>query len=273
MPEGPEIRRQADRIQRAVGGKQTTQVQFGQDHLAAFGSQLSGKLVCAVESRGKALLTHFEGGTTVYSHNQLYGRWYITKAGSLPRTKRQLRFSIETEEKWALLYSASEIEVLDTAEVDQHPFIMKLGPDVLDPSVGEDAVLERLESPRFRSRNFSGLLLDQTFVAGLGNYLRSEILFLCGLLPQQRPKDLNERQKSDLSASIIEVTRRAYRTGGITVEDELHAELKSQGLSKRYRRHYVFSRSGQSCRTCGTTVQKHDAGGRRLYLCPTCQSP
>lgn len=272
MPEGPEIRRQADRVRRAVGGEIARQVVFGLPRLEAEGPALSGRRVRGVDSRGKALLVHFEGGASVFCHSNLYGRWYFVNAGQSPRTGRQLRFGVDTEAKRALLYSASAIDVLPTERLPEHPFLAKLGPDVLDPEVSPAAVEARLEASRFRRRNLAGLLLDQGFVAGIGNYLRSEILFFAGILPELRPADLQPGRRRRLAEAIVDVTRRAYRTGGITIETELDDQLKADGLTKRQRRHHVFAREGRICRRCETPIEKRTVAGRRLYLCPGCQT-
>lgn len=275
MPEGPEVRRQADRIRRAVGQKRTCEVYFGLERLQPFGPELSGRLVETVESRGKALLIHFEGRRTVYSHNQLYGRWYIVSKSEdefrTPRTGRQLRFGVYAEAKAALLYSASEIEVLDSEVLEEHPFLRRLGPDVLEDSTCVEVVEARLCQPEFRGRSLGVLLLDQSFVAGLGNYLRSEILFSARLLPDEKARALTPPRRARLAAAILEVSRRAYRTGGITVDDDLAKRLKEQGLRKRQLRHYVFSREGRTCRRCDTPVERREVSGRRLYFCPGCQ--
>ena len=271
MPEGPEVRRQADRIRKAIGHTRPSHVHFGLEKLRSFEGRLSGRRVEEVESRGKALLVHFEEGLTVYSHNQLYGRWYIVRAGQLPRTRRQLRVAFQSPQQWALLYSASEIAVLETGRLQEHPVLSRLGPDVLDERVEVSEVAARLETKEYRQRRLAALLLDQGFVAGLGNYLRSEILFVAQLLPEQRPKDLRPEQRLRLATEILGVARRAYRTGGITVEEDLARRLKAEGLRKRQLRHYVFGRSGQLCRRCETPVVKREAAGRRIYVCPGCQ--
>ena len=271
MPEGPEVRRHADRVRRAVGGKTTDVVRFGLDRLAAFGPELSGQRVDGVESRGKALIVHFEGGRSVYTHNQLYGRWYVVGAGKTPSTRRQLRFGVETADKRALLYSASDIEVLDRLEMDRHPFLARLGPDALDPEVTADRIEARLDDRAFRGRQLGAVLLDQGFVAGLGNYLRSEILFFAGVAPERRARELTPDRRRRLAEQVLEVTRRAYRTGGITVEDELDRALKGEGLTRRARRHHVFARAGRPCRRCGAAIGKQSSAGRRAYVCPRCQ--
>ncbi len=86
MPEGPEIRRAADKIAKVLEGKTINSIEFAFSHLKPFESDLQSREVTALETRGKALLTHFDNGLSIYSHNQLYGRWYIVKLGNhLPK--------------------------------------------------------------------------------------------------------------------------------------------------------------------------------------------
>ena len=271
MPEGPEIRRAADRIERAVGGKVAEEVTFAFPHLQRFEPRLCGRLVEAIETRGKAILVRFEGNLSVYAHSQLYGRWYVMGRGKLPQTNRSLRFAIHNEKKSALLYSASEIDVLTPAEVDRHPFLSKLGPDVLSSGIDVADLVTRLSDPRFARRAVHALLLDQAFVAGLGNYLRSEVLFDAGLHPGVRLGDLSEIDRRRLARSILQVTRQAYRTGGVTNSATRVKNLKAQGMRRSEYRHHVFTRGGRSCWTCGEEILRQNLGGRKIFHCPECQ--
>lgn len=166
MPEGPEIRLAADEIADALVTRPTTAVEFAFPRLRRFARLLSGRRVTDVATRGKAILTQFDNDLVIYSHNQLYGRWFIEKAGNYPDTGRQLRLAIHNADYSALLYSASEIDVLQANELQQHPFLSRLGPDLLNDRPGAATILQCLTSPRFRQRQLAGLLLDQAFVAG-----------------------------------------------------------------------------------------------------------
>ena len=147
----------------------------------------------------------------------------------------------------------------------------ELGPDPLDRAVGRETVLRRLAETPFRRRRLAGLLLDQRFMAGLGNYLRSEILFQARLSPTLRPADCEGRRLRRLAAAAIDITRRSYRTGGVTNSPGVVKALRAAGLARPAYRFAVFARAGEPCYRCGDPVHGGSAAGRRIYHCPTCQ--
>jgi len=271
MPEGPEIRRAADKVANAIVGKPIIKVSFGLEKLKQWESQLSASTVEQVETRGKAMLTRFASGLTIYSHNQLYGRWIITASGEWPETNRQLRLAIHTEDHSALLYSASDIAVLSGDELRTHPFLGKLGPDVLDPSLTSEQVQQRLQSKRFCKRQLGTFLTDQSFVAGLGNYLRCEILFVAGLSPKLSPSQLGLEQLDRLGQAILRLPRQSYETAGITHDLDSARQLMQQGHHFEDARFWVFRRAGLPCYRCNTSIQAKNMGGQNCYFCPTCQ--
>jgi endonuclease-8 len=263
MPEGPEIRRAADALAKAVLGQPLIHVELNLPPLVQRARDLVGRRVVAITPYGKALLTRFDHGQALYTHNQLYGVWRVVKAGERPETTRSLRVVLETKSKALLLYSASDIALLDEAGVAAHPFLTKLGPDVLDDSTTVGVVRARLDDSRFAGRQLGALLLDQTFLGGLGNYLRSEILFDAGLLPMRRPRELDADEGARLAASCLEVPRLSYRTRG--------RRGKTYGETGAFR-FAVFDREGEPCIACGTTIERQEVGSRRLYWCPRCQA-
>ena len=272
MPEGPEIRREADRIARVLEGQELTEIHFGLARLKGYEALLEDTGVSRVECRGKALLTHFDNGLTMYSHNQLYGKWMVTKPGHMPRTNRSLRVALHTEVGSALLYSASDIEVFDTELVSQHPFVSKLGPDILDEAVSWKDVAGRLREGRFHNRSLASLYLDQKFMAGVGNYLRSEILFQAGVDPNAKPKQLSRGELGALARATLSISRRSYETGGITNAPGIVKTLKRDGATRRYYRFAVFARDGLPCYRCGSTIHRSTMNSRRIYCCPSCQA-
>jgi len=271
VPEGPEIRRAADRIAKAINGATLVEVRFGLPRLRRFEDELSGTRVVGIETHGKALLIHFDLGLTLYAHNQLYGVWYLRRRGQLPVTRRQLRVALHTESHSALLYSASAIELLDADGLLRHRYLAGLGPDLLDPELHWRDLARRLNAPAFRKRSLGALYLDQGFIAGLGNYLRSETLFAAGLHPSLRPQDLEPKERNRLARTTLEIGTRAYQSGGVTNPQARVAALKTAGMRRPGYRFAVFSRAGLPCHLCGAMIERTEVGGRRLYRCPGCQ--
>lgn len=271
MPEGPEIHIAADEVGRAIAGRVATRVFFAFHHLKSYEQTLSGETITAVQARGKAILIRFANGLNIYSHNQLYGKWLVQDGEIHPDTNRQLRLAIYSPDKAALLYSASEIEVLRNEELDLHPYLSKLGPDVLDESVSPLQVIDRLLHKRFYRRRFGSLLLNQQFLAGLGNYLRSEILFAARLHPLARPVDCSQQELRSLAEALLELPRQSYQTHGVTNDLDLAGLMQQEGRHYNEYRFQVFDREDQPCYVCGTPIIKTEVGGRRLYYCPACQ--
>lgn len=265
MPEGPEIRRAADRIAAVLVGQRIDEISFAFPTLRPFEQDIAGARVTAVDTRGKAMLTRFDNGLSLYSHNQLYGRWFTVPRGQLPDTTRSLRVALHTGSHSALLYSASDICVLTPAQERTHAFLSRLGPDILDRTLDADGIADRLKQKRFMRRSLAALYLDQAFLAGLGNYLRSEILHRAGLHPALRPVDLGPQAHRRLARETLKISQRSYRTGGVTL-----TRARRRG---RHERFWVFARASKPCYGCGARIRRENFSGRRLYFCPGCQAP
>ena len=251
--------------------KPIKEIFFAFDRLKPYEEILAKQLITEVQTKGKGMLIRFDNSLSIYSHNQLYGKWMIRQAYNYPETKRQLRLAIHNQDKSALLYSASDIEVLDPSEIAVHPFLSRLGLDVLDDRTTPKKVEARLQDKSFIRRRFTSLLLDQRFLAGLGNYLRSEILFVARVHPTLRPFDCNESQISALSKAAIAIPRQSYQTEGITNDLKLVKKLKDRGDRRQDYRHWVFNRESRPCYVCNSEIIKDVSGGRRYYFCPSCQ--
>ena len=271
MPEGPEIRLAADRIAKVLVGKPLDEVWFAFPALKVFEDRLSDARVTAIDTRGKAMLTRFDNDLTLYSHNQLYGRWYTARRDKPPKTSRSLRVALHTDTHSALLYSASDIEILTPEAEREHPFLSRVGPDILDPELTIDSVADRLDDARFRKRSLGSLYLDQAFLAGNGNYLRSEILFCAGEHAGSRPADLDAGSRRRVARETLSISRRSYRTRGVTVPDSMARGLKAAGQTYQRYRFWVFGRDGRPCRHCDTTIERVDVGSRGYFYCPSCQ--
>lgn len=271
MPEGPEIWRTADKLNRTLKNKVITDIFFSFEKLKEFETKLKDKKVEKVEARGKAMLTFFEGDWTLYSHNQLYGKWLFGENGEEPDTNRKLRVAIRNQSGGAYLYSASQIEMLPKDEITDHSYIQKLGPDVLHPETSYEDIMQQFHEETFQNRKLTTLLLDQGFVSGIGNYLRSEIMFYAGVNPRKKLKQYSGEEKEELARATYKLTMRSYETGGITNDEKIVEALKRENATRQQYRHFVYKRTDDFCHKCGSKVEEEKTGGRKIYFCTPCQ--
>ncbi|MDP6195422.1 MAG: hypothetical protein QF880_06885, partial [Candidatus Poseidonia sp.] len=188
-----------------------------------------------------------------------------------PRSRRSLRAAFITDKHAVRLWSATDIVLLPTPEENGHPFLARLGPDVLDETITSADLLRHLNSKGIHRKKGATLMLDQRSFAGLGNYLRSEILHAAGVHPDDRPCDLEEEALLRWADCIKSVTVQAYEHSGVTVDLDVAKASKERGEPRRMWRHAVFCRNDRPCLTCGDLVVRLRYGGRRLDYCPTCQ--
>ena len=129
----------------------------------------------------------------------------------------------------------------------------------------------RLQHESFRKRTLGSLYLDQSFIAGIGNYLRSEILFQAKLAPTARPMDLTRRNLQRLARATLAVSQRSYRTHGLTVTPTTRKKITELDSDFAKTRFAVFAREHRPCVNCSTPIERDQFTARRLYWCPVCQ--
>lgn len=272
MPEGPEIWRAAQELSNVLKDKKVEDISFAFPELQEYEPQLENEKIVSVEPRGKAIITSFSNGLAIYSHNQLYGKWYVRERNKKPETNRQLRMAIHNDGYSAYLFSASDIEILSEDEVDKHDYVKRLGPDVVHPNTTLGEVLSQYESDKYQNRKITTLLLDQGFLSGVGNYLRSEILFYANAYPFHKLKWYSSKTKEQLAKASLDLSRRSFKTKGITNDPEIVEALKRENAKRLEYRHFVYSRTGNRCYKCGTNIEEDKTGGRKVYYCPSCQA-
>lgn len=249
MPEGDTILRTARTLQRAIGGAVIASFESRLPALRAI--DLSGRRVDRVESKGKHLLIHFDDGRILASHMGMSGSWHIYRPGERWRvTEGAARAIINTTDFVAVCFSAPHIEMIDLRLRASHPSEL-IGPDILGDSLDEDEILRR-----FRLHNDLPLgeaVLSQGIVAGIGNIWKSETLFTVKMDPFAAVSTYDD-------TSLIRITRKARALMSASVADSRQPA-------------WVYRRSGEPCRRCGTIIEMKRQGsmGRSTYYCPKCQ--
>ena len=262
MPEGDTVYLAAQRLHGALAERVLTTSDFRVPHLAT--TELTGRRVFEVVSRGKHMLTRVEGDLTLHTHLRMGGSWRLFRAGTRwsGGPAHEVRVVLGNDAWQAVGYRLPVIELIRTA--DEHTVVGHLGPDLLGPDWDADEALRRLaERP---DREIGPALLDQRNLAGIGNLYKSETLYLSGVNPWTHVGDI---------ADLGGVVRRAHR---LIIANKDHAHQSTTGSTLRGQENWVFERAGKPCRRCGTQIRRatqlesgHEAEARITYWCPYCQ--
>ena len=269
MPEGPETHYIADCARQVLAGKSLTAVKLAPAALKTYEKMLKGRKVSDVTARGKALLTYFDNGLVLYTHSQLLGYWEFQEKKPPNAPPGSPRVHLATASGSASLFIAPKVEIWKSRDIEAHPFLAKLGPDILDPEVTAADFSTRVATAPFARRTLAVLLLQQEFAAGMGNYLRSEVLFDARLSPLRTGDSLTATEARALARSMLAVARRSYRS---KFEGPLPASSKGYlARTAKTFRFQVFDREGHPCPSCGGEIAMQRLADRRLYWCPACQ--
>ena len=259
MPEGDTVWLAGRRLHDALAGRVLTTSDFRVPQLAT--TDLTGRHVTEVISRGKHLLTRIEGDLTLHTHFRMDGSWHLYTPGAPRRggPDWQVRVVLGNAEWEAVGYRLPVVELLPTA--DESTVVGHLGPDVLGPDWDLDEAVRRLLADP--TREIGMALLDQRNLAGIGNLYRMEMLFLRGITPWTPVGEV-----SDLHA-LVDLGRR------LMTANRGRIEQSTTGSLRRGETHWVFERTGRPCRRCGTRILSTEQGEapyqRLTYWCPTCQ--
>jgi endonuclease-8 len=180
-----------------------------------------------------------------------------------------VRVRLLTDATVADLRGPTACDVLQPDEVRAQ--IAKLGPDPLVDSAKKGE--QRFVDVVARKPTAIGLLLmDQSVVAGIGNVYRAELLFRARINPHTPGKLLSEEVVRDLWRDWTKLLKRGVKTGQMLTMDGLSKARYNAALANRADRHWVYHRTGEPCRVCGTPIVMELAAGRKLYWCPKDQA-
>lgn len=186
-----------------------------------------------------------------------------------PEPIGQVRVRLLTDATCADLRGPTACEVQTAEQVDA--VLAKLGPDPLvdDPADAEERFMATV---RRKPTSIALLLMDQSVVSGIGNVYRAELLFRARLNPFTPGRDLPEDVVRALWRDWDHLLRIGVQTGQMMTMDGLDPAAYDAAMAYRSDRHWVYHRTGEPCRVCGTPIALQELGGRKLYWCPQDQA-
>ena len=233
-----------------------------------FCEAIAGRTVLNIWRRAKYLVFDLSGDLSLIVHLRMSGRleW---KPATAPRLKHE-HLVIEFADGF-------ELRLHDTRKFgrvwltgDSASVLGKLGPEPLDASFTPAVLAAGLKT---KQRQLKPLLLDQSFVAGLGNIYVDEALWQAGLHPTRLAASLKPAEVAALHAAIVAVLERGLRNCGTTLgtgQGNFYSVAQRRGRNADELK--VFRRDGEACPRCGATIARLIVAQRSTHVCPCCQA-
>lgn len=265
MPELPEVETIKGDLQQAILGKKITEVCPHNPKVirfpapAEFKKSLEGRRIKNIFRRAKLLIFELSDGRYLTVHLKMTGQ--LVYPGGSNKSRLAIRFSdgsildFNDQRLFGELHLVSDWKKLK--------FVQSLGPEPFDLTYVDFKDMLSKKKTKIKP-----LLMDQSFVSGIGNIYAAEILFRAGIDPRRVTASLTEKEKQVLYKEIKNVLNSAIKHGGSSVDDY----VRLSGQPGGYRRfHRVYDRAGKPCFVCRSPIKKITQGGRGTYFCGKCQ--
>lgn len=274
MPELPEVETTARGLRERIVGRRIVTVgsldwprMAPNATLETLAKTAVGRTIESIARRGKYVIVGLSGDAYLVLHRKMSGNLVLrtTDLPAAPHTHLSVTFDdgwrldFVDPRKFGRIYLFRGRDALD-AFLDE-----RLGPEPLEIQRGElDALLVR------RRGRLKSLLLDQTFLAGIGNLYADEILWEACLHPQRSVESLTTRERTRLHEAIQQILTTAIERRGTSLSDYVDAEGEP-GTNQEFLQ--VYGRAGLPCtrEKCGRPIVRLVIAQRGTWLCPTCQ--
>ena len=270
MPELPEVETTLRGIASHLTGQQVRDIVVRNPSLRwpippKLPELLRGQTIRQLQRRAKYLLFAFDHGTLIL-HLGMSGSLRILTA-PMPADRHD-HFDL-------VLQNGTVLRLRDPrrfgavlwheGDVAQHPLLAALGPEPLQD--GFDAA-HLYAATRKRTAAIKQVIMDSHVVVGVGNIYANEALFRAGIRPQLAAGRLGKERCARLVLSIREVLRAAIKKGGSSLRDYVNSDGKQGYFQQHY---FVYGRTGEPCRQCGSAIKQLRQGQRSTFYCPVCQ--
>ena len=278
MPELPEVEVMRRDLEREVVGKKIKAVEVTgtrsvrrHKNRKEFMAILTGRKITGVQRRGKYLVMKLDGNDALVVHLGMSGQLLRAKTAR-EKAPKHTHVSITFTQGGLLRFvdprTFGEMFVTPYDEIDQQvDELAHLGLDPLDTALAWDLFGRMLAE---RKTKLKPLLMDQKFIAGIGNVYSDEILFEAGLKWERQSDSLSQQEVRRLYRAISETLQDAVKYRGSSLADEQYVDLF--GKPGEYQDHHqVYGREGQACVRCRRPIQRARYSNRSTFYCDACQ--
>jgi len=288
MPEIPEMEIYKNYLNQYAAGKQITDVRVERPRsinraVEEFAGLVRGTRIEKAERRAKFLMLRLGNGWYLLTHMMLDGRLFYGPPGfdrtaegqtgpeipgspEGPRLPGKAHVVLELNDNHSLYFCELRLgylHLLEAAELNR--VTAGLGIEPLGPDYSWSNFTGLLAGRRGKIKPF---LIEQKYLAGLGNAYSNEVLFAAGIMPDRPVAALKEGEQRKLFEVIPDTLQAAIRLGGYIEEPFTAGDTLSGGYIPHFR---VYDRGGEPCFVCGTPISEVKLSGRWTYFCGQCQ--
>jgi formamidopyrimidine-DNA glycosylase len=286
MPELPEVETVRIQLQRKIIGRTIERVEVFHNKSVAYDTQigdtLHGKTIADIDRVGKLLIFSFVGEADLFllAHLKMTGQFfYVGKDGKIvggghsatvaDRTLpgRHTRVAFHFTDQTSLFFNDMRLfgftKVANAKEVAEAR--AGFGPEPIDPNFDCDWFIKKV---RTRKTSIKAALLDQSFIAGLGNIYVDEALWRAAVRPTRRADRVTKAAASALCRAAGDVMRESIAKGGTTFQHFADTSGENGNFTDHLQ---VFGQQGKTCVRCGAIIKKIRCAGRGTHYCPGCQ--
>jgi formamidopyrimidine-DNA glycosylase len=265
MPELPEVETIKRELEKTVLAKKITGVVINNPKVikqplpAEFAKELKNVIIKNILRKGKLLILELSSGRSLAVHLRMTGQ--LVYPGNTKSSRVSFRLSDGKSLDFNDRRLLGELRLVD----DWHDmkFIQELGPEPFDITAAKFKQMLSSKKTKIKS-----LLLDQTFLCGVGNLYAAEALFRARIHPERPAASLKDAEKEKLFKEIKNTLTEAIQHKGSSIDQYVQVSGERGGYVKY---HKVYGREGKPCLVCKTTIKRIAMGGRGTYFCPKCQ--
>jgi formamidopyrimidine-DNA glycosylase len=278
MPELPEVEVMRRDLEREVVGKKIKAVEVTgtrsvrrHKNRKEFITVLTGRKITAVQRRGKYLIVKLDGTDALIVHLGMSGQLLRAKTAR-EKAPKHTHVAITFTQGGLLRFvdprTFGEMFVAPYDEIDQQvDELAHLGLDPLETALSWDLFGRMLAEKKTKLKP---LLMDQKFIAGIGNVYSDEILFEAGLKWERQSDSLSQQEVRRLYRAITETLNGAVKYRGSSLADEQYVDLF--GKPGEYQEHHqVYGREGEACVRCRRPIHRARYSNRSTFYCDACQ--
>jgi len=268
MPELPELETYRTLLSERIVGKTISAVEVSREKTInvapdLFEKSLLGTKCNSINRRGKHLIFRLATGQALLLHLMLGGfMYYGSKEDKLQRTA-QVTLTFGRDQLFFHGLRLGFLHLLNEAELLRE--LSNLGPEPFDPTFTLSRFDQMLGSKKGALKS---ALVDQQFIAGIGNCYADEICFAAGVLPKRKIPTLSLGEVAALYQAISNVLQEATRLGGYMERPLYHGDSFTGGYNVNCK---VYDRPNEPCLRCGHPIVQDELSSRKVFYCPQCQ--